>query len=292
MSFSITDISMVSSATLASYDVVILGDMPLKASQVTMFSAWVNAGGNLITMRPDKQLAGLLGLVDQFSMRSNAYLQIETATPPGAGIVSQTIQFHGTADLYNIAGATSIATLFSNAVTATSNPAVTLASVGTNGGQAAAFTYDLARSIVYTRQGNPFWSGQERDGLPPIRSNDLFFGAASNDVRPDWVDLNKVAIPQADEQQRLLANLILEMNRDKKPLPRFWYLPRGGKAVIVMTGDDHAQGGTAGRFDQYKAMGPTGCSVANWECIRSHFLRLHQWTTHQRASGCIQRGWF
>ena len=38
---------------------------------------------------------------------------------------------------------------------------------------------------------------------------------------------NKVAIPQADEQQRLLANLILEMNLDKKPLPRFWYFPRG-----------------------------------------------------------------
>ena len=30
--------------------------------------------------------------------------------------------------------------------------------------------------------------------------------------QPDWVDLNKVAIPQADEQQRLLANLIEQMN--------------------------------------------------------------------------------
>ena len=36
-------------------------------------------------------------------------------------------------------------------------------SVGSNGGQAAAFTYDLARSVVYTRQGNPAWSGHERD---------------------------------------------------------------------------------------------------------------------------------
>ena len=32
---------------------------------------------------------------------------------------------------------------------------------------------------------------------------------ASYDPQPDWVDLNKVAIPQADEQQRLLANLII-----------------------------------------------------------------------------------
>ena len=29
-----------------------------------MLTSWVNAGGNLIAMRPDKQLAGLLGLTD------------------------------------------------------------------------------------------------------------------------------------------------------------------------------------------------------------------------------------
>ena len=36
-----------------------------------------------------------------------------------------------------------------------------------------------------------------------------------------------------------------------------------------MTGDDHANGGTAGRFDGYKAASPPGCSVADWECVRS-----------------------
>ena len=35
-----------------------------------------------------------------------------------------------------------------------------------------------ARSIVYTRQGNPAWSGQDRDGISPIRSDDLFYGFA------------------------------------------------------------------------------------------------------------------
>ena len=89
-------------------------------------------------------------------------------------------------------------------------------SVGSNGGHAAAFTYDLARSIVETRQGNPAWSGDERDssvgGNQLIRSDDLFFGAKAGDVQPDWVDLNKVAIPQADEQQHLLTNLIEQMN--------------------------------------------------------------------------------
>ena len=75
-------------------------------------------------------------------------------------------------------GATSVATLFSDATTATASPAVTLRNVGAAGGQAAAFTYDLARSVVYTRQGNPAWAGTERDGTGPVRSDDLFFGGA------------------------------------------------------------------------------------------------------------------
>jgi hypothetical protein len=53
------------------------------------------------------------------------------------------------------------------------------------------------------------------------------------------------------------------------PLPRFWYLPRGNKAVIIMTGDDHGNAGTPGRFDLYKAASAPGCSVENWGCIRS-----------------------
>ena len=36
----------------------------------------------------------------------------------------------------------------------------------------------------------------------------------------------------------------------RMPLPRFWYFPHGKKAVVVMTGDDHGNGGTSGRFDQ------------------------------------------
>ena len=267
--FAVADLASVSAATLANFDVVILGETPLTDAQVTTLTNWVTAGGNLVAMRPDKKLASLLGLVDAGTTLANGYVLINNATEPGAGLVNQTIQFHGTADRYTAAGATVIATLYSNATTATTNPAVTLRSVGTSGGQAAAFTFDLARSIVYTRQGNPAWAGQERDGLAPVRSDDLFFGARSGDVQADWINLSKVAIPQADEQQRLLAQLILHVNADRKPLPRFWYLPRMERAAIVMTGDDHANGGTPGRFEVQKSQSPPGCSVDDWECVRS-----------------------
>jgi len=267
--FAIADISSVSSATLAQYDVVILGQTALTSSQVSLFTDWVNGGGKLIAMRPDKQLAGLLGLADAGSTLSQGYLLVNTASGPGMGIVGQTIQFHGTADGYTLASGSSLATLYTDAQTATANPAVTLRAVGSSGGQAAAFTYDLAQSVVYTRQGNPAWAGQTRDGLTPVRPDDLFYGAASFDPQPDWVDLNNVAIPQADEQQRLLANMVISMNSSKKLLPRFWYFPHGYQAVIVMTGDDHANGGTAGRFAQYLALSASNSSVADWEAIRS-----------------------
>ncbi|MSN27148.1 MAG: DUF4082 domain-containing protein [Geobacter sp.] len=266
--FAVSDILSISPALLSSYDVVILGEMPMTDSQVAIFSDWVVSGGKLIAMRPDKKLAGLLGLSDKSSTLSNGYLLVDTTGGAGFGIVSQSMQFHGVADRYTLSGASSLATLYADANTTTSDPAVTLTSVGLNGGQAAAFTYDLARSVVYTRQGNPDWAGQPRDGISPVRSDDLFFGNATFDPKPDWVDVNKIAIPQADEQQRLLANLIIRMNLNRKPLPRFWYFPRNLPAVVVMTGDDHSNGGTIGRFDSYLALSPAGCSVENWECIR------------------------
>jgi Domain of unknown function (DUF4082)/Bacterial Ig-like domain/Bacterial Ig domain len=264
--FAMADIGSVNATTLAPYDVVVLAKATLTPAQVTMFTNWVNGGGNLIAMAPDAQLAPLLGLSATGTALSEGYLLVNTATSPGAGLVGQTMQYHGSADRYTLSGATSVATLYSNATTATANPAVTTRGAGT--GSASAFTYDLATSVVYTRQGNPAWATQERDGLAPIRSDDKYFGNASGDPRPDWIDLSKVAIPQADEQQRLLANLILHVNQAKKPLPRFWYFPYGKKAAVVMTGDDHANGGTAGRFEQLLAESAPGCSVADWECLR------------------------
>jgi hypothetical protein len=249
---------------LAAYSALVLGDVPVTDAQVAAVSDWVTAGGNLVLMRPDSRFLGLAGLTAQTGTVSEGYLAVDASTPPGAGITTATMQFHGTANRYALAGASTVAGLYSSATASTGQPAVTWRSVGTSGGQVAVFAYDLARSIVQTRQGNPAWAGQNRDGLTPNRSNDLYFGGSS----ADWVNLSKVQVPQADEQQRLLANLITLMMQDRMPLPRFWYFPDRNKAVVVATGDDHGTGGTAGRFDTYNAAGPAGCSVGLWQCPR------------------------
>ena len=53
-------------------------------------------------------------------------------------------------------------------------------------------------------------------------------------------------------------------DRDRTPMPRFWYLPHGEKAAVVLTGDDHADGGTVGRFERYAAREPGRLPVADW----------------------------
>ena len=192
---------------------------------------------------------------------------MDTATAAGAGIVADTIQYHGAADRYSLtagAGTQSVATSTPARRPPRPSRPSPCAAVGTAAGR-----WRPSPSTCRGPSSRPGRAilpgpGQERDGQNPIRSDDLFFGGSST----DWVNLDKVAIPQADEQQRLLANLIQVMNRDRKPLPRFWYFPRSLKAVVVGTGDDHGNGGTSGRFNQYLANSPAGCSVADWTCLR------------------------
>jgi hypothetical protein len=285
--FDTRDLSTVDANVLSGYDAVVMAEMSLSQAQADMFSAWVTAGGNLAAMRPDKKLASLLGLTDASSTRANQYLLVDTASGPGLGIVNETIQFKGTADNYTLNGATAIANLYSDASTSTSNPAVTTRSVGSNGGTAMAFTYDLAKSVIAQHQGNQAWAGQDRDGSGMARTNDLFFGARTGDVQPDWVDLNKLHIPQADEQQRLLANMLTSSTKDKKPLPRFWYLPGDNKAAMVLAGDDHGLGNEATELvlNNWLNESATDCSVLNWGCIRAtHYIYQAAALTNVRAT--------
>ncbi len=266
--FSVCDVTELSRTLLDRHAVVLLGDLPLSARQSGLIDDFVRRGGGLIAMRPDVQLARRLGVTASSGQQlKDAYISIDAQSRYGAGLVHEPIQFHGPADLYSIRNGTVVATFYENASKA--SPYSAVATVQHGRGTAVVFAYDLARSVIYTRQGNPAWSGEERDGRPPIRSDDLFYGKAANDPQPDWVNPQKIAIPQADEQQHLLANLILMLTAGRMPLPRFWYLPRGVKAAIIMTGDDHNSGGTFGRFQSYLAKSPPHCAPQDWECVHA-----------------------
>ena len=134
--------------------------------------------------------------------------------PPGLGIVSQTIQFHGTADRYTLErrDARSRRSIRTRP-RATPNPAVT-STIGRPerrpGGGVHVRPRPLGRAIRgrATRPG-PARSATACSADPPGRP---LLRRARGDVQPDWVDTTKIAIPQADEQQRLLVNLITQMD--------------------------------------------------------------------------------
>ncbi|MEX1079111.1 MAG: hypothetical protein WED09_08395 [Homoserinimonas sp.] len=257
-----------SSDKLAKYAVVILGASSATGPHVSDVESWVLGGGELITMKPQGRLATLAGLEPTGKKLKNAYLKVDTTRAPGVGLTAERMQFHGDALLYtNGPESRTIATLSSGRELLSPPPAVTLADVGAARGHIAAFSYDLATSVIYTRQGHPAAAGTERDGSAPIRPNDLFIGSNNE---PGYLDRSNIGIPQADEQMRLLSNILTDLHGETSPLPRFWYLPNGEKAALAMTADDHGTvDGTRQSFERMLSLAEPGCDVEQWECPRA-----------------------
>jgi len=208
------------------YDIVILAESLLNTSQVEMLEAYVARGGRLVCMKPPKTLETVFGVERIGGALSEAYLKAELGHPASKGINPSTMQFHGTADLYELAGAEPVAWLYTDRDTPSANPAITMNRFGE--GFAVAFAFDLSRSIALMRQGNPELANKDIDGLDGARTVDMFLG---------WIDLERIHIPQADEQQRLFVNLLNLLS--KHPLPRLWYFPKDKKSVLIATGDSH-----------------------------------------------------
>ena len=212
---------------LGAFDVVILTEATLDAVQNTILTRYVEQGGNLIAFRPDKKLAKVFGLAAAQGCISDGYVKFEASHEIGKGLISDPMQFHGEADLYDLKSAAVIASLWSPSKNLTGKPAVTINRLGI--GLAVAFTYNLPKSIVYTRQGNNRYANQERDGIKGIRAADMFTDG--------WIDTSKNSLNQADEQMRLLSRIIEWLSSSKKPLPRLWYFPELNKSLVMLTGD-------------------------------------------------------
>lgn len=227
--FHTTLLSDLQAGSLERYDIAILAETPLTTGQAEMFTEFVARGGRLLGMRPDPRLGPIFGWERIEGSISSGYIKAESDHPAGAGINPATLQIHGDADLCQLTGAQAAAWLYTDRDTASEYPAVTVNIFGS--GMAVAFTFDLAKNIAYIRQGNPKLANQDLDGLAGVRTVDMF---------KDWIDLERIEIPQADEQQRLFANLLSLLSNGKRPLPRLWYFPEDKKSVLVTTGDSHS----------------------------------------------------
>ncbi|NJN95492.1 MAG: twin-arginine translocation signal domain-containing protein [Anaerolineales bacterium] len=227
--FQTADVQTLAEGQLSRFALVLLAEGTLSEKQVIWLEEYVAAGGRLIAMRPDNMLTPLGGVELETGVTAEGYLKIDETRFGSRSFAAETLQFHGQANHYRPVDATVIAQLYADRLTPTDLPAVTLRQHGT--GWVALWAFDLARSIAYTRQGNPLWVQQERDGADGIRAHDAFV---------DWIDLERLPIPQADEQMRLLSGLIHEMLAEVLPLPHLWYFPNASPAMLIVTGDAHA----------------------------------------------------
>ncbi|MBI4927721.1 MAG: hypothetical protein HY835_08140, partial [Anaerolineae bacterium] len=237
-SFDIKTLADVTQLMLSDYELVILGPGALNATQSGWLHTYVQNGGNLLALRPDSQIVDLFGLGAGAGSLPNGYMGIQTAATfsgetPGANLTDQTLQVHVPLDQYALGSGTALATVYSDASTATAYPAVAAGSHGS--GRAVAFLYDLPQNIVLTRQGNPANVNLDVDNDTAVRTIDLFIGQGTN---PDWLDLDRAGVQQADEQLRLFSRLVhLLMVR---PMPQLWYFPDDNKTMLILTGDAHA----------------------------------------------------
>jgi hypothetical protein len=232
---------------LRAFDVVLLGETPLTTGQQNLFADYVAGGGNLIAIRPDKKLATVMGLTDASGTVENGYVGIDTRTDFGAGLLFNTLQLHCSADRYVLNGAETVAILYATFTVATPHPAVSINRFGK--GRAIAFAYNLPKNIVLTRQGNPQYAGQERDGMPGVRPTDMFTNG--------WVNPSKNIYNQADEQMRLLTRCIETLTAAGGPLPRFWYFPDRLKSVVTLTcdGEENVEADFESEFKEIEAKG-------------------------------------
>ncbi|MGE0359515.1 MAG: Ig-like domain-containing protein [Vicinamibacterales bacterium] len=221
--FTVADLGSLSAPTLDAAALVLLADTPLTAPQAAMLTTYVNDGGRLVAMRPDPQLYGLLGISAAAGATANGYTLIDQGGP-GAGLHAVTLPFKGAAQHFTPAGATTVASLYTTSSTASGFPAVV------RHGRAAAWAFDLARSTAYTRQGDEALAGIERDGWAPYRTTEPFY---------QTIDLQRLGVPHADVQMRLLTRVITDLLADALPLPRLWYFPGTARTIVIPTGDSH-----------------------------------------------------
>ena len=226
-----TSLTAAHQSPLNSYQAIVVAEMSLSSAEETLLRDYVAGGGTLIGAKPDTGLSDVFGIefAGNRPERTLQYFAVDPAHRAGAGITQGALQYHGVAANYNLQGATAVASLHANAETPSSYPAVTSHHFGA--GQAIAFSFDPAKSVVLTRQGNPEWKNTEGDGVPEYRPHDMF---TRTDGRT-YYDVERMAIPHADELQRFLANVLIDANPE--PLPRMWYLPGNNKTLMVNTGD-------------------------------------------------------
>lgn len=216
-----------SASYLKKFDIIILAESKIEKHVKEILFDYVKDGGNLVAFHPDPVIADMFGIIQSGGTVSEGYIVIDTTIEYGKHISGRAIRIHGTTDKYNLVKGEIIAKLFPDKTSDEEYPAVIANNYGN--GHTVAFLYNLPKSIVFSRQGNPLFAGIEKDGIIGLRGMDMFTDG--------WVDTSNSTINQTDEQMMLLSHCIEKLSTYSKPLPRLWYFPDSLKCLVTLTND-------------------------------------------------------
>ncbi len=213
---------------LGKYRVAILPSGSYTDDQLDRIESYVKSGGHLVSFLPQPNLGKRLGLEAGPELDADhAYIQFESSRSEALGLVSESLQIHGSSRLYTAPGIRPLA--WFGEERPSQDVAILEGDLGQ--GRFVVFAYDLPWSIALTRQGNPAWADQENDAVGGLRPNDMFLSGKDH-----WIDSAKVMIPQADEQMHFLTGILRSLT-EPQTLPRLWYFPAGADAVFILTSD-------------------------------------------------------
>ncbi len=183
--------------------------------------SYIHRGGTAFFMRPNKEMRKALAVKVEKSI-SNGYISWDTTQP---------IQFHGSADIYQEDQKISVIAYVKEEKDAAANyPGLFTLTSGK--GTACIFSFNLAESILLTRQGNPLWTNSKGDASGSLRANDLFYRQSGEEM---WIDRDNSDLPQADFLQRFFVDQIISFS--SFPLPRVWYFPGMQKSSFTIVAD-------------------------------------------------------
>lgn len=198
----------------------------------TLTPAWIDAldqavrrGAALITVSPSADLLARFGVGDvgAFEAAGVTLTGRDDATP---------LRLHVAARRWTAAAGIETLAAFADGAGAPAGPAAIRRRHGD--GQVTAWAFDVARNVACIRQGNPEWTGGNRDAFPPQQLIDSMVG---------WIRPETLARPDADLYQQALSAAIAGGTWGSGPHALVDYFPGDARAVLVATGDAHAISG-------------------------------------------------
>jgi hypothetical protein len=227
LGLSVVDPAAEAPAVLAGASGIVVYGAGLPAPWLDAVDGAVRRGATLLAVAPGSSLLTRVGIDDRGPLPAGGVRLTHRSD-------GSPLRLHVSGRRWTVGrGARTLASFDEGAAGPAAPAAVTLAH---GSGSVTVWAFDVARNVACIRQGNPEWTGSNRDAFPPQQLIDAMTG---------WIRPETLARPDADLYQQALSATLAGGTRPSGPHPLLDYFPAGARSILVATSDAHAVGGAA-----------------------------------------------